>query len=112
MDGGQGQQDLDAMAVDMMQNPISKNCWDLNNKMNSLFLLYCWIHDQEILTDDAVWGLDDVQALYSNLSETEAAFTAKGNNCFLEWGWLSCQVGSHHWATFSAVLAFIMEFKG
>ena len=71
MDGGQGQQDLDAMAVDMMQNPISKNCWDLNNKMNSLFLLYCWIHDWEILTDNAVQGLDNVQALYSNVSETK-----------------------------------------
>jgi len=71
MDGGQCQQDLDAVAIDKMWNPISKNCQDSYYNQNSLFLLYCWIHDWEILTDDAVQGLDDVQALYSNLSETK-----------------------------------------
>ena len=71
VDRGQGQQDLDAVAIDMMWNPISKNCQDSYYNQNSLFLLYCWIHDWEILTDNAVGGMDDVQVLYSNLSETK-----------------------------------------
>ena len=32
-------------ASEMMRHPISKRCWVLYNNQNTLFLLYCMMHD-------------------------------------------------------------------
>ena len=51
--------ELDAKGADLIKNPISNNCRNGYNNQNTLFLLYCFNHDRELLTDLALKEMDE-----------------------------------------------------
>ena len=60
---------LDEEATETMRHPISKRCLALYNNHNALFLLYCMMHDQDSLMDDAVQDLDGMLLEFLDLPE-------------------------------------------
>ena len=56
-------------ASEMMRHPISKRCQASYNTQHQLLLIYCVMHDQDLLMNDVVQDLDSMLLEFPDLPE-------------------------------------------